>query len=104
MDLGHLHLMLNHLPVLGVPALLALLLWGLARGMPAVTRGALWLTVVLAVVTAGVVALWGTVIVVVTGLLAAASSARWTRCWLTRNAWSDGGNRRSGGSTTSSWC
>ncbi len=99
MDTGHLHLMLNHLPVLGVPALLALLVWGLARDMPTVARGALWLTLALAAVTAAVyltgeaaeelveglptfeerlverhelVALWTTVMVVATGLLAAA--------------------------------
>jgi len=54
MDTGHLHLMLNHLPVLGVPALLALLVWGLARNMPSVARGALWLTLALSAVTAAV--------------------------------------------------
>lgn len=100
MDLGHLHLMLNHLPVLGAPALLALLAWGTVGKIPAVTRGALWLTVALAVVTAVVyltgeaaeelvealptfqdslvehheeVALWATVILVATGCLAAAA-------------------------------
>jgi hypothetical protein len=100
MDAGHLHLMLNHLPVLGVPALLALLVWGLARNMPTVARGALWLTLALGAVTAAVyltgeaaeelveglptfeerlverhelVALWTTVMVVATGLLAAAA-------------------------------
>jgi len=98
MDTGHLHLMLNHLPVLGVPALLALLVWGLAGNIPTVARGALWLTLALAAVTAAVyltgeaaeelveglptfeerlverhelVALWTTVMVVATGLLAA---------------------------------
>jgi hypothetical protein len=106
MDTGHLHLMLNHLPVLGVPALLGLLLWGLARDMPAVARGALWLTLALSVVTAAVyltgeaaeelvegmptfqeslverhegVALWTTVMVVGTGLLAAAALYRSAR-------------------------
>jgi len=100
MDMGHLHLMLNHLPVLGAPALLALLIWGLAGKLPAITRGALWLTLALAVVTAVVyltgeaaeelveglptfqeplveqheeVALWATVILVATGCLAAAA-------------------------------
>lgn len=58
MSWGHLHLMLNHLPVLGVPALLALLAWGLARGLPEVTRIALWCTVALGAVT-GVVYLTG---------------------------------------------
>ena len=100
MDTGHLHLMLNHLPVLGVPALLALLVWGLARDVPTVARAALWLTLALSVVTAVVyltgeaaeelieglptfdeslvehhegVALWTTVVIVATGLLAAAA-------------------------------
>ena len=100
MDMGHLHLMLNHLPVLGAPALLALLAWGTVGKIPAVTRGALWLTVALAVVSAVVyltgeaaeelvealptfqdslverheeVALWATVILVATGCLAAAA-------------------------------
>ena len=100
MDTGHLHLMLNHLPVLGVPALLALLVWGLARDVPTVARAALWLTLALSVVTAVVyltgeaaeelieglptfdeslverhegVALWTTVMIVATGLLAAAA-------------------------------
>jgi hypothetical protein len=52
MSWGHLHLMLNHLPILGTPALLALLAWGLARGLPDVTRIALWCTVALGAVTA----------------------------------------------------
>lgn len=100
MDMGHLHLMLNHLPVLGAPALLALLAWGLTGKIPAVARGALWLTVALAIVTGVVyltgeaaeelveglptfqerlveyhegVALWATVILVVTGCLAVAA-------------------------------
>jgi hypothetical protein len=100
MDMGHLHLMLNHLPVLGAPAVLALLAWGLGGKIPAITRGALWLTVGLAVVTGvvyltgeaaeelvealptfqeplvkrhEVVALWATLILVVTGCLAAAA-------------------------------
>lgn len=50
MDWGHLHLMLNHLPVLGAPALLALLAWGHARKLPDVVRLALWSTVVLGTV------------------------------------------------------
>jgi len=91
--------MLNHLPVLGAPALLALLAWGLAERIPTVTRGALWLAAALAVVTGVVyltgeaaeelveglptfqerfvesheeVALWATLIIVGTGCLAAA--------------------------------
>ena len=100
MNLGHIHLMLNHLPVLGAPALLALLLWGMVRDIPAIVRGALWLTVTLGALTLLVyltgeaaeelveglptfaeplverheaVALWTTVLVVATGLLAAAA-------------------------------
>ena len=109
MDTGHLHLMLNHLPVLGAPALLALLAWGLVRGMPAVARAALWLTLGLGAVTLMVyftgeaaeelveglptfqeplverheaVALGATVAVVVTGLLAAAALYSRTPAWL----------------------
>jgi len=48
MSWTHLHLMLNHLPVLGVPALLLLLAWALVRRSPAVARAALWGTVLLA--------------------------------------------------------
>ncbi len=51
MNMAHLHLMLNHFPVVGAPLLLALLAYGLARGSPEVTRIALWATVVLGVVT-----------------------------------------------------
>jgi hypothetical protein len=40
--------MINHLPVLGVPALLLLLAWALLRRSPAVARAALWGTVLLA--------------------------------------------------------
>jgi hypothetical protein len=58
MSWGHLHLMLNHLSILGAPALLALLAWGLARGLPDVTRIALACTVALGAVT-GVVYLTG---------------------------------------------
>jgi len=109
MDTGHLHLMLNHLPVLGAPALLAFLAWGLARGMPIVARAALWLTLALAAVTLMVyftgeaaeelveglstfeeplverheaIALGATVAVVVTGLLAAAALYSRALTWL----------------------
>ena len=51
MDWGHLHLMLNHLPVLGAPALLVLLGWAFARQQPEVVRLALWCTVALGLVT-----------------------------------------------------
>jgi hypothetical protein len=50
MNVGHLHLMLNHLPVLAAPALLALLAYGLGRRLPEVTRLALWCTAALGVV------------------------------------------------------
>jgi len=100
MSWGHLHLMLNHLPVLGAPALLALLAWGLVRGLPEVTRIALWGTVALGAVSGvvyltgeaaeemveelptfqeylverhEVIALWATVIVVATAAFAAAA-------------------------------
>jgi hypothetical protein len=100
MDPGHVHLMLNHLPVLGAPALLALLAWGLAGRVPAITRGALGLTVALAAITGVVyltgeaaeelveglptfqerlverheaVALWATLILIATGCVAAAA-------------------------------
>ncbi|HEX2451240.1 MAG TPA: hypothetical protein VHJ69_08865 [Gemmatimonadales bacterium] len=48
MNWAHLHLMINHLPVLGAPALLLLLAWALLRRSPAVARAALWGTVLLA--------------------------------------------------------
>lgn len=106
MDTAHLHLMLNHLPVLGVPAMLALLVWGRLRGLPAAARAALWLTLALAIVTVAVyltgeaaeevveglptfqeplmerhedVALWATAMVGATGLLAAAALWRESR-------------------------
>jgi hypothetical protein len=92
--------MLNHLPVLGAPALLALFAWGLARGLPEVARIALWCTVALGAVSGVVyltgeaaeemveglptfqeslvesheaIALWATVIVVATAVFAAAA-------------------------------
>jgi hypothetical protein len=48
MSWAHFHLMANHLPVLGVPALLLLLAWALVRHSPAAARAALWGTVLLA--------------------------------------------------------
>jgi hypothetical protein len=98
MNTAHLHLMLNHLPVLGAPLLLALLAYGLGRRLPEVTRVALWCTGALSLVAVVVyltgepaeelveslptfdhdlverheaVALGTTVILVVTGALAA---------------------------------
>lgn len=48
MDWVHLHLALNHLPVLGTPFLLGLLLWSWARRQAVTLRFSLWLFVVLA--------------------------------------------------------
>lgn len=51
MSAAHLHLMLNHLPVMGTPIVLALLLWGLVRRSRDVQRAALGAAVLLAVVS-----------------------------------------------------
>ncbi len=48
MDWTHLHLALNHVPVLGTPFLIVLLLWSWARGQLVTQRFCLWLFVVLA--------------------------------------------------------
>ncbi len=48
MDWTHLHLALNHVPVLGTPFLLGLLLWSWARRQAVTLRFCLWLFVVLA--------------------------------------------------------
>jgi len=48
MDWTHLHLVLNHVPVLGTPFLLGFLLWSWARGQALTLRFCLWLFVVLA--------------------------------------------------------
>lgn len=48
MDWVHLHLALNHLPVLGTPFLLGLLLWSWARRQSVTLRFCLWLFIVLA--------------------------------------------------------
>ena len=48
MDWTHLHLALNHVPVLGTPFLLGLLLWSWARRQAMTLRFCLWLFVVLA--------------------------------------------------------
>ena len=53
-DAAHLHLMLTHLPVIGVPFLLLLLSIGLARRSTEVVTIALVLTVGLAIATGGV--------------------------------------------------
>ena len=47
MDWTHLHLALNHVPVLGTPFLIGLLLWSWARGQLVTQRFCLWLFVVL---------------------------------------------------------
>ena len=51
MDWTHLHLALNHVPVVGTPFLLLLLAWGWWRGSAEVTRLALWWFVGLAVLS-----------------------------------------------------
>ena len=48
MDWVHLHLALNHLPVLGTPFLLVLLLWSWARRQSVTLRFCLWLFMALA--------------------------------------------------------
>lgn len=48
MDPVHLHLLLNHLPIVGVPLVAALLGWGLVRGSREVVRAALGGAVLLA--------------------------------------------------------
>ena len=45
---AHLHVLINHIPVIGLPIMLLLLLWGLARREDAVVRAALIGTVLLA--------------------------------------------------------
>lgn len=51
MDAVHLHLMFNHLPIVGVPLVLALLMWGLLRRSRDVMRTALGAAVIVAAVT-----------------------------------------------------
>ena len=48
MDWVHLHLALNHLPVLGTPFVLCLMLWSWARRQAVTLRFSLWLFVALA--------------------------------------------------------
>jgi len=48
MDWVHLHLALNHVPVLGTPFLFGLLVWSWARGQAVTLRFCLWLFVALA--------------------------------------------------------
>lgn len=49
MDWTHLHLALNHVPVLGTPFLLGFFLWSWWRGQSVTLRFCLWLFVVLTV-------------------------------------------------------
>jgi hypothetical protein len=51
MDLTHLHLMLNHLPVIGTPVVAALLLWGLLRGSRELLRTAAGAAVIVAAIS-----------------------------------------------------
>lgn len=51
MDWTHLHLALNHVPVLGTPFVLGFFLWSWWRGQAVTLRFCLWLFVVLAVVS-----------------------------------------------------
>ena len=51
MDWTHLHLALNHIPVLGAPFLLGLLLWSWARRQAVTLRFCLWLFAGLAAVS-----------------------------------------------------
>jgi len=48
MDWTHLHLALNHVPVVGIPVLLGLLIWSWVRCQRATLRLCLWLFVTLA--------------------------------------------------------
>jgi len=50
-DWTHLHLALNHVPVLGTPFLLGFFLWSWWQGQQATLRFCLWLFVALAVVS-----------------------------------------------------
>ena len=54
MDWTHLHLALNHVPVLGTPFLLGLLVWSWARGQAVTLRFCLWLFIVLAVASVAI--------------------------------------------------
>jgi hypothetical protein len=54
MDWTHLHLALNHVPVLGTPFLLGFLVWSWLRRQAVTLRFCLWLFVVLAVASIGI--------------------------------------------------
>ena len=51
MSWAHLHLALNHVPVIGLPIILLLLGWGIVRRIPEVIRASFGLLVLLAIVT-----------------------------------------------------
>jgi len=51
MNPAHLHLMFNHVPVIGVPLVAALLAWALFRGSREIYRAALGASVILAALT-----------------------------------------------------
>ncbi len=51
MNLAHLHLITNHIPVIGLPIAVALLLYGMWRRESGVKTAALWLTVLVALAT-----------------------------------------------------
>lgn len=51
MSWAHLHLALNHVPVIGLPIVLLLLAWAIVRRSPELTKASFGLLVVLAVVT-----------------------------------------------------
>ena len=54
MDWTHLHLALNHVPVLGTPFLLVFLLWSWVRRQAVTLRFCLWLFVALAAASIGI--------------------------------------------------
>ncbi|HEY4099960.1 MAG TPA: hypothetical protein VGM20_03690 [Gemmatimonadales bacterium] len=48
---AHLHVLVNHIPIIGLPIVALLLAWGLARREDAVVRAALLLTILVAIGT-----------------------------------------------------
>jgi hypothetical protein len=51
MSWAHIHLALNHVPVIGLPIVLLLLVWAIVRRSPELTRASFALLVLLAIVT-----------------------------------------------------
>lgn len=51
MSWAHIHLALNHVPVIGLPIVLLLLAWAIVRRSPELTRASFTLLVLLAIVT-----------------------------------------------------